>query len=91
MQRRNFQRDGVMLSHLGAGGSGSALVALHAHWMEGLTFPPLGLALAPEWRVIALDQRGHSDHAPYIYARGLHGRRGGSFRPPRPRRGRRSR
>jgi esterase len=66
MQRRNFQRDGVMLSYLDAGGSGSALVALHAHWMEGLTFAPLGLALAPKWRVIALDQRGHghSDHAP---------------------------
>jgi pimeloyl-ACP methyl ester carboxylesterase len=34
--------------------------------MEGLTFAPLAAALAPGWRVIALDQRGHgySDHAP---------------------------
>jgi pimeloyl-ACP methyl ester carboxylesterase len=34
--------------------------------MEGQTFAPLALALLPEWRVIALDQRGHgnSSHAP---------------------------
>ena len=66
MQRCNFQRDGLTLSYLDAGGGGSALVALHSHWMEGLTFAPLGLALAPQWRVIALDQRGHghSDHPP---------------------------
>jgi pimeloyl-ACP methyl ester carboxylesterase len=33
--------------------------------MEASTFVPLAEALAPEWRVIALDQRGHgySDHA----------------------------
>jgi len=39
--------------------------------MEGLTFAPLAAALAPEWRVIALDQRGHgqSDHA-RSYTRG---------------------
>lgn len=41
------------------------LIALHAHWMEAATFEPLATALAPAWRVIALDQRGHgySDHA----------------------------
>jgi pimeloyl-ACP methyl ester carboxylesterase len=34
--------------------------------MEAATFAPLAAALAPEWRVVALDQRGHgdSDHAP---------------------------
>ena len=65
MQRRSFRRDGLTLSYLDAGGDGQPLVALHAHWMEGLTFAPLAAALAPEWRVIALDQRGHghSDHA----------------------------
>jgi pimeloyl-ACP methyl ester carboxylesterase len=33
--------------------------------MEGVTFTPLAAALAPQWRVVALDQRGHgySDHA----------------------------
>ncbi len=54
-----------MLSYLDSEGSGPALVALHAHWMEGQTYAPLADALAPEWRVIAPDQRGHgdSDHA----------------------------
>jgi pimeloyl-ACP methyl ester carboxylesterase len=33
--------------------------------MEGTTFAPLAAALVPDWRVLALDQRGHgySDHA----------------------------
>jgi len=66
MQRREFKRGGLTFSYLDAGGEGRALVALHAHWMEGQTFAPLAEAVAPTWRVIALDQRGHghSDHAP---------------------------
>lgn len=34
--------------------------------MEAVTYVPLTTALAPEWRVVALDQRGHghSNHAP---------------------------
>jgi esterase len=65
MQRHNFQRDKLKLSYLDAVGNGRPLVALHAHWMEGQTYAPLAEALAPDWRVIALDQRGHgySDHA----------------------------
>jgi esterase len=61
-----FHHDGLTFSYLDERGKGQALIALHAHWMEGLTFVPLAEALAPEWRVIALDQRGHghSDHAP---------------------------
>ncbi|MHB8254265.1 MAG: alpha/beta fold hydrolase [Acidiferrobacter sp.] len=41
------------------------MVALHALWMEAVTYTPLAFALTPQWRVIALDQRGHgySDHA----------------------------
>jgi pimeloyl-ACP methyl ester carboxylesterase len=63
--RHEYQHDGLMLSYLDAGGGGQPLVALHAHWMEGQTFAPLAAALAPEWRIIALDQRGHghSEHA----------------------------
>jgi pimeloyl-ACP methyl ester carboxylesterase len=66
MQRRHFQHDGLTLSYLDAGGAGPVLIALPAHWMEGVTFAPLARALAPNWRVVALDQRGHgrSDHAP---------------------------
>lgn len=66
MQRHHFQHDGLTLSYLDAGGPGPVLIALPSHWMEGVTFAPLAAALAPAWRVIALDQRGHgySDHAP---------------------------
>jgi pimeloyl-ACP methyl ester carboxylesterase len=55
----------MRFSYLDAGGDAPVLIALHAHWMEGATFAPLADALAPAWRVIAPDQRGHgySDHA----------------------------
>ena len=65
MQRSEFQHEGLRLSYLDAGGGGSPLIAMHAHWMEGSTFMPLAAALYPDWRVIAPDLRGHgySDHA----------------------------
>lgn len=65
MRRHEFHNNGLKLSYLDNRGSGRPLVALHAHWMEGVTYLPLAQALAPEWRVISLDQRGHghSDHA----------------------------
>jgi len=65
VQRHNFRRDGLALSYLDAGGDGQVLIALHAHFMEGATFTRLAKQLAPKWRVVALDQRGHgySDHA----------------------------
>ncbi len=75
MTRSSFQHDGLTFSYLdsapGPSGGGwtaepqPALIALHAHWMEGVTFQPLTEALSAEWRVVALDQRGHgySGHA----------------------------
>lgn len=65
MERRNFTRDGLNLSYLDQGGNGAPIIALHAYWMEAGTYADLAEALAPEWRVIALDQRGHghSDHS----------------------------
>jgi esterase len=65
VQRHRFQHDAVTLSYLDAEGDGRIVLALHAHGMEGVTCEPLAAALAPAWRVIALDQRGHgySDHA----------------------------
>jgi pimeloyl-ACP methyl ester carboxylesterase len=65
MERHEFWCDGLRLSYLDAGGDGPAVLTLHAHFMEAVTFAPLAAVLAPEWRVIALDQRGHgySDHA----------------------------
>lgn len=66
MQRYSFQNNGLTLSYLDSGGDGPLLIALHSHWMEATTFVPLAAALAPQWRIVALDQRGHgySDHAP---------------------------
>jgi len=65
MQRRSFQHKDLTFSWLDAGGKGSVLIALHAHWMEAVTFHRLATDLAPGWRVVALDQRGHghSSHA----------------------------
>ncbi|MFL6305213.1 MAG: alpha/beta fold hydrolase [Candidatus Sulfotelmatobacter sp.] len=65
MQRHAFQHDGLTISWLDAGGDGRPLIALHAHWMEALTFARLAESLAPDWRLVALDQRGHghSSHA----------------------------
>lgn len=64
MQKHTFQHNQLTFSYLDSGGDGPMLIALHAHWMEGITFASLATALAPEWRVAALDQRGHghSDH-----------------------------
>ncbi len=65
MKRFTFQHEGLTFSYLDSGGELPVLVALHAHWMEAATFCSLAGELGSEWRVIALDQRGHghSDHA----------------------------
>lgn len=52
---------GRRLSYLDFGGLGRPLLALHGHYNEASTFAPLAAALAPQWRVIALDQRGHGE------------------------------
>ena len=57
--RRAFHRNELTFSYLDSGVGASVLVALHGHLMEAATFTPLAEALAPDWRVIALDQRGH--------------------------------
>lgn len=65
MNRHQFHHNGLALSYLDTGGDNPVLISLHAHWMEAATYTRLAAALAPEWRTIALDQRGHgdSDHA----------------------------
>ncbi|MFG3258839.1 alpha/beta fold hydrolase [Streptomyces sp. NPDC048172] len=57
---------GLRLSYLDHGGPGRPLLALHGHFGEARTFAPLAARLAPAWRVVALDQRGHglSDRPP---------------------------
>ncbi|GGT73358.1 alpha/beta hydrolase [Streptomyces althioticus] len=58
--------EGRRLSYLDFGGQGRPLLALHGHFNEGRTFSHLAGALSPDWRVVALDQRGHgfSDRGP---------------------------
>lgn len=74
MERGYFHHAGLRFSYLDQDKNAQAgkrvLIALHAHIMEATTFAPLAAALAPAWRVIALDQRGHgySDH-PSTYTR----------------------
>lgn len=65
MQRKNFQRGNLTFSYLDTEGEKPLLVALHGHMMEGATFLPLMQILQSDYRVVALDQRGHgfSDHA----------------------------
>lgn len=64
MHRRSFEYDGVLLSFLDAGGDGKPMLALHGHWMGASDFSGIADDLSPEWRVIALDQRGfgETDH-----------------------------
>jgi pimeloyl-ACP methyl ester carboxylesterase len=66
MERKSFQHQGLNFSYLDAGGDGELIVALHALWMEAGTWEAFAAQVAPVWRVVALDQRGHghSDHAP---------------------------
>ncbi|MFE0700941.1 alpha/beta fold hydrolase [Streptomyces sp. NPDC058872] len=51
--------DGRHLSYLDYGGHGQPLLALHGHFGEARAFAGLARGLSPDWRVIALDQRGH--------------------------------
>lgn len=68
--RHTFNHAGLTFSYLDSGSSPEsiarpALVALHAHLMEGSTYSSLVPTLSPDYRVVALDQRGHgqSNHA----------------------------
>ncbi|MER0245469.1 alpha/beta hydrolase [Streptomyces sp. HSW2009] len=59
--RSSFTVGGRKLSYLDFGGPGSPFLALHGHYNEAAAFAPLAAALAPRWRLIALDQRGHGE------------------------------
>lgn len=50
---------GLRLAFVDFGGDGAPLLALHGHFGRARSFAPLAAALAPEHRVIALEQRGH--------------------------------
>ncbi|WP_405979533.1 alpha/beta fold hydrolase [Streptomyces sp. NBC_00158] len=70
--RDTLSTDGRTLSYLDFGGTGRPLLALHGGMSEAAAFTGLAAALGDEWRVIALDQRGHgdSDRAPHYRREG---------------------
>ncbi|WEB44948.1 alpha/beta hydrolase [Streptomyces yunnanensis] len=54
---------GLRLSYADPGGPGTPVLALHGHFGRARAFADLTAALAPEFRVIALEQRGHGHSA----------------------------
>lgn len=50
---------GRRFAYRDSGGSAPVVLALHGHFGRGRMFAPLAAALAPRYRVVALDQRGH--------------------------------
>ncbi|ANZ21132.1 alpha/beta hydrolase [Streptomyces noursei ATCC 11455] len=50
---------GLRLAYADPGGPGTPVLALHGHFGRARAFADLTAALAPEFRVIALEQRGH--------------------------------
>lgn len=61
--RGYFDRDGLRFSYLETGPADAAdvLLILHAHWMGASDYSEIFPRLAPGWRVLALDQRGHGE------------------------------
>ncbi|MCW2916796.1 MAG: putative hydrolase [Actinomycetia bacterium] len=59
--RAGLDLDYGLMSFLDFGGPGRPLLALHGHLDQGKTWTDLARELAPEWRVIAPDQRGHGE------------------------------
>lgn len=61
-QRHFFESNGIRLSYVDFNpghGAGRILVCLHGRSGSARNFAGLAKALAPDWRVFALDQRGH--------------------------------
>ena len=63
--RSDLSIGGRRLSYVDFGGAGRPVLAVHGHLDQGVMWKDLAAALAPQWRVIAPDQRGHghSDRA----------------------------
>ncbi|MEO3876226.1 alpha/beta hydrolase [Nonomuraea sp. B12E4] len=51
--------DGRRLAYVDFGGAGIPVLALHGHFGRARMFAPLAAALAPAYRVVSLEQRGH--------------------------------
>lgn len=53
--------DGVAIHYLDWGGAGAPLLLIHATGFLAALWRPIAQRLAPRFRVVALDQRGHGD------------------------------
>ncbi len=58
VESRVFVR-GLHLAYLDFGGAGVPVVALHGHFGRSRMWAGLAESLAPDYRVVALEQRGH--------------------------------
>ncbi|MFT2019733.1 alpha/beta fold hydrolase [Streptomyces sp. 796.1] len=65
---------GRPLRYLDPGGPGRPVLALHGHFGRARAFAGLAVALAPRYRVIALEQRGHGRSADPVADAGDFGR-----------------
>lgn len=62
--------NGISISYADSGGDGPVVVLSHGYLMDSAMFDPQVAALAPEYRVITWDQRGHGSTpapAPFSY------------------------
>jgi 3-oxoadipate enol-lactonase len=62
--------NGITISYTDSGGDGPAVVLSHGYLMDSSMFDPQVAALAPEYRVITWDERGHGSTpatAPFSY------------------------
>jgi len=62
--------NGITISYTDSGGDGPAVVLSHGYLMDSSMFDPQVAALAPEYRVITWDERGHGRTAatsPFSY------------------------
>jgi esterase len=64
LRAQRLSLGGRDLVYFDAGGDGDGLLALHGHFGRARTFDQLAAALSSEWRVVALEQRGHGLSSP---------------------------
>ena len=60
----NFESNGVALHYLDWGGGGPPLILIHATGFLAALWRPTAELLARQFRVVAIDQRGHGDSDP---------------------------
>lgn len=65
--------DGVRVAYTDLGGTGPPVLFAHATGFHGHVWRPVAAALAPDFRSIVFDERGHGDTAPTAGGQDWHG------------------